>query len=453
MIRRTNRYVSLWMAAVLMSAGCAEDAITPETEEFSEVTDNESIEQALQAITDDLGLAEDGDIGRLNDADERPAFGSDAFEREFGRDLGEREVDGDIADDPEISDRVDRGEVHVFNILAVWGRIKPNDADWSPLRWDPALQVMEGDGVRVRRELRFERGDRVHPQRVRHEVFMSSVTGPHVDGVVAQVAITAEDAANAFLRFRSLPLSVEIPARRLADLNEFHQIDRTGNGLMLVAVQRPPQPDPCAHGFMGGRWARTSDQGGVYGGVWRAAHGERSGYLAGRWGVTADGAQVFHGKVVNAQGEFLAFMAGNYNDGAYRGEIYGRGGNLLGHVRGHYAAADAGGHGLFRGVWQQVCERDEPNDPSCSVAADGRLEACEPTDRPLDRPNADDRPDDTDPTTDTPNDRPDNTDTPSDRPTDEDPNAGGDQPATGDERPTDDGNTTDGDRPSTGDRG
>jgi hypothetical protein len=203
----------------------------------------------------------------------------------------------------------------------------------------------------------------VHPQEVRHVVKMSSVTGPHVDGVVAQVALPRPflepvDAtiarpiptARAFLAFESEPFSVTIPASKLDDLGFVEMIDRTGNGVMLMAMRRTP----CVAGFMAGRWARTSSTGGVFGGVWQQA-----------------------GKVVNLQGEFLAHMTGSYSDGVYEGELHGRGGALSGHVRGRYTGED--GHGVFQGGWRQKCATEPPY-PCLMTADDVRI--CGPMVRP-----------------------------------------------------------------------
>ena len=129
---------------------------------------------------------------------------------------------------------------------------------------------------------------------------------------------------------------------------------------------------------MKGRWARTSEQGGVFGGAWVQSNGRREGYLAGRWGVTGSGERVFHGKIVNLQGEFLAFMAGTYGGGIYEGEIYGRGRVLLGYMKGRYTGEDGQGH--FLGGWQQSCVTDVPP-RDCHLTSAG-LRVCVTTARP-----------------------------------------------------------------------
>jgi hypothetical protein len=201
-----------------------------------------------------------------------------------------------------------------------------------------------------------------------------------VDGVVAQVAVlngpvVVSDAerpiVEPYFAFRSLPFSTRIPVSELADLNVAKVIDNTGNGVILTAIRTPPTG--CAFGFMGGRWARTSERGGVFGGIWHQANGRREGYLAGRWGVTASGDKVFRGKLVNLQGEFLAFLAGNYDGGDYKGEMYDRNGVSLGYMRGRYMGED--GLGLFQGAWRQACITDPP--PPCQLTAAG-MRVCDP---------------------------------------------------------------------------
>ena len=340
--------------------------------------------EAIETIANEIGLAPEGGMGGMDDSAESPAFGNAVFAEAFGTTNDGRELGADLATDPTITSFAPDA-ASIYHVMAVWGRIrpKPNTA-WSRLQWDPTLEVREGDAVRVRREILFEGGDRVHPQEVRRLVEMTSATGPHVDGVVTQVAVlnspvVVSDAiapeVEPYFAFRSLPFSTRIPASELAGLNVAEIIDDTGNGVLLTAIRRPPTG--CAFGFMGGRWARTSARGGVFGGIWHQANGRREGYLAARWGVTASGEQVFHGKIVNLQGDFLAFMAGNYDGGEYKGEIYGRNGVFLGFVRGRYMGED--GHGRFQGAWRQACVTDPP--PPCQLTADG-TRVCISTARP-----------------------------------------------------------------------
>jgi hypothetical protein len=381
MMRRSTRWTGLLALILLASAACADEVLTPEVSGPDPVAEEEALVEAIEAIADQIGLAPDGSVAGMDDSDEAPAFGNTTFAEAFGAANDGREVDADLASDPTITSLAPDA-VSLYHVMAIWGRIRPNrNTRWSGLQWNPALQVRERDAVRVRREILFEPGDEVHPQEVRHLVEMTSWTGPHVDGVVAQVAVRHDpillsDATapieEPYFAFRSLPFSTKIPASELPGLDFVEIIDDTGNGVMLTAVRRPPTP--CAFGFMGGRWARTSERGGVFGGVWQQANGRREGYLAGRWGVTAAGEKVFRGKIVNLQGEFLAFMAGNYDGGHYKGEIYGRNGAFLGYVRGRYTGED--GQGLFHGAWRQACDTETP--PPCSLTADGVRE-CDAT--------------------------------------------------------------------------
>lgn len=388
-MRRSVQPRTWMMVLALATAACVEETLAPEVEQPAAVETQEqtpavdpevALVSALDEITNQFGLAQVGTLAGVGESDEAPAFGSQVFADAFGGpDAPEMSVD--IATDP-ILLPMPPDRIQIYNVLAVWGRIRPNpNTEWSPLQWDPALQVAEGDGVRVRRELLFEQGDEVHPQEQRNLVEMTSWTGPHIDGVAAQVAIvspaltpndpTTDVADDHFLAFRSEPYSVKIPADELGGLHVAEILDDTGNGVLLAALRRPPTP--CAVGFMKGRWARTNDRGGVFGGLWVQSNGRREGYLAGRWGVNDAGEKVYHGKIVNLQGEFLAFMAGTYGEGAYKGEIYGPGRVLLGYMRGRYTGED--GHGFFLGGWRQSCA-DEVPPRRCELTATG-LRICQ----------------------------------------------------------------------------
>jgi hypothetical protein len=354
-------------AIMIVASACGEDTLAPDLDQAQELgSPDTALVSAIDEITRQLGLDEVGSLAGVGETDEAPAFGNALFAEAFGG-PEPPELRADVASDPTLlSIAPDR--LQIYSVMALWGRVRPRqNTDWRPVQWDPALQVAEDDAVRVRREILFEPGDEVHPQEQRNLVTMTSRTGPHVDGVVAQVALVtpgitptdptiASNVAGDFLAFRSEPYSVRIPAAELAGLHLAELIDDTGNGVLLASVRQPPPA--CAVGFMRGRWARTSDHGGVFGGVWVQANGRREGYLAGRWGVTASGERVFHGKIVNLQGEFLAFAAGTYGNGVYEGEIYGRGRVLLGYMRGRYSADD--GHGFFLGGWKQACATDVP---------------------------------------------------------------------------------------------
>ncbi len=381
------------LALLFVATACDEEVVAPElapqSEAVEEVDPDAALVSAIEEITNQLGLGQVGTLAGMEETDEAPAFGNLVFADAFGT-ADAPELSTDVVTDPVLSD-LPPDRLKLYSVLALWGRVRPHlNSEWSPLQWDPALQVAEGDAMRVRREILFELGDEVHPQEQRNLVTMTSRTGPHIDGVVAQVAIvtpgtiTPDDPTTAtatdeqFLAFRSLPYSVKVPADDLGGLHVAEVIDDTGNGVLLASLRRPP--GLCAVGFMQGRWIRTGDQGGVFGGVWHQANGRREGYLAGRWGVTASGERVFHGKIVNMEGQFLAFMAGSYGDGVYEGEIYGRGRALLGYVRGRYTGED--GHGLFLGGWRQACVTDVPP-RECQLTSDG-IRVCEAVSRPTD---------------------------------------------------------------------
>ena len=377
MVRSHSLKLMLLPLAILIAA-CDDEPAAPEIEATPEelaITDPDAaLVSAIEGITDQMGLSETSSLTVVPETNEAPAFGSSVFAAAFAEPDAPL-LSTDMATDTAVTD-VAPDRLRMYNVLAVWGRIRPRaDVEPSPLQWDPVLQVAEGDAVRIRRELLFEAGDEVHPQEERNSVSVTSWTGPHVDGVVAQVAFVAPDVVSVddtappehFLAFRSEPYSVSIPAEELGGLRVAEVIDDSGNGVLFAAVRKYMQP--CGAGFMKGRWARTSERGGVFGGAWIQVNGKREGYLAGRWGLNAEGEPVFRAKIVNAQGEFLAVMAGTYGGGVYEGEIYGRGREVLGHVRGRYTGED--GHGSFLGAWKQACDPDDRPDRSCELKDDG----------------------------------------------------------------------------------
>ncbi len=377
MIRSTPLRL-LGLALVVAVTACDEETTAPEFEPTPEALAATDPDAALVAAMDEvaaqIGLAETSSLTTVSETDEAPGFGNALFAAAFGEPEGPLLTD-DITTDSTVS-RADHDRLRMYDVLAVWGRIRPApDAEPIPLQWDPALHVADGDAVRVRRALLFEPGDAVHPQEQRNLVTMTSWTSPHVDGVIAQVALTPRDtgstdevAPEPFLGFRSAPYSVSIPGSELGGLRVAEVIDDSGNGVLLAAVRK--YMAPCGAGFMKGRWARTGPEGGVFGGAWLQVNGRREGFVAGRWGVNDAGEPVFRAKIVNGQGHFLAVMAGTYGDGVYEGEIYGRGRQVLGHVKGRYTAED--GHGSFLGAWKQACGTDDRPERECELTDSGR---------------------------------------------------------------------------------
>jgi len=332
-------------AALLSTTACVEQSNGDVPE--STLPSDDSIEQALTSIDD--SMSDDS-------LDEEPAFGDATFSAAFDEDDVQDPGAVDLREDPEIV-RTDGEAVRIFHVMAVWGRIRPNDNEPIAMRWNPSITVADGDAVRVRRTVRFDRFDEVLEQETRNRLDIISATRPHVDGVVLQVAITAADAVDGYLQFAAGDMAFRYGVSELGNLSEQLITDSAGNGLMLVSLDRTPDDNPCASGFLAGRWINTGAPGGVFGVRWMSEDGDVVGHLAGRY---ADGE--FRAKYIDRNGEFRGFLAGVYGDGHFTGEYYDADGNQLGVLRGQYTT-NGTGHGLFRGSWSKDCSVD-PIDPS-----------------------------------------------------------------------------------------
>lgn len=340
---RTTRRLTVLCSIALLASACAETGDDDGAE--STAPSDAQIEQSLSSIDDNMTI--DG----TQDLDEQPGFGDPVFSRAFAEDATVETSAGDVRDDLAPDGGPTVQPVQVVHVLAVWGRIRPNDNPPEAVRWNPTIEVSQGDALRVRRTVRFDRYDRVLPQESRQAVSIVSSTQPHIDGVVLQVAMTDADG---WLGFKADNFAIRFQASELADLNEFALLDRAGNGVTFTAIDRSDVPDECAAGFVAGRWANTrGEDGGVFGGRWMNEDGTVVGHLAGHY---ANGD--FRGKYIDADGRFRGFLAGVYGDGVFSGEWYDADGNQKGNLRGHYTSSQDGeaGHGLFRGAWSESCD-------------------------------------------------------------------------------------------------
>lgn len=361
-MRRMIHFQSVMFTALALfvALGCVEEVPNPDLDLY----DTSALALELDRITSELTTT-DGLI--YDDTNTRPNFDSEMFALHFSSDRDSDELSSDLSEDESVQPERIEQNVEIHYILAMWGRIDPQEGVRPiPLVWNPSLQVLEGDMVTVRRTVFFDSRDEVLPQHVRHQVDMISQTMPHVDGVVLQVALARSDASRpAYLRFRSVPVSIEVPASRLSNLDYSVMIDRAGNGLSLVSLEQDPVEQHCPSGFLAGRWIDTEERGGVFGGAWRTENGRIIGHVAGRYGVTSSGEQVFSGKYIDLDGRFKGILRGNYAEGQFRGEWLDADGDHRGYLRGNYGGSeDATRAGWFRGVWHETCPPLSDDDPS-----------------------------------------------------------------------------------------
>jgi hypothetical protein len=324
---RAFRHVALLSCAVvLLAPGCVEE-LGP----VDEGAGYDSVDQALRRVVDG-GEAE-------GTGDTEPGFGDETFRRAFGEDTRRGDAD-------DLRDEVPEGGA-VYHVMAVWGRVRDVEGVRAePLRWNPEFRVNQGDAIAVRATTDLERSDTVLPRRARNLLSLLSATGGDVDGVILQLRVT--DPATASLSVHTESISLRYHGRTLANLDEQHLVDRSGNGIFLTVLDETPTPEVQAQGYMAGRWTITPE-GGVAGGRVMNADGEVIGHT-----IMEFAGGRFRGRIIDRAGNFRGTVVGRYGGGRYRGEILDINGNKVGEMSGAYAADDSGGSGRFRGTWRRT---------------------------------------------------------------------------------------------------
>lgn len=338
----TLRPMAHALLSTILLAGCYASAEEVETGEIAEALEMEN--------------------GGLTLEDELPAFG-------IADELAEIEV---LAEDPLFEDTMSTdAEVLAitsapdavrYRVAVSWGQI-PGDATNDTARdWSGILAVNRG-ALLVRRTLAFEpRTDHLLPRTDRRAVAFTSATLPHHDGLVLEIVDPDPGAAEPILLGYSGdlpgPLGSEagrlaVPLRALLDGPVELASDDAGNRMVAVALARPI--DPCAHGFLMGRWHRVADGRGRFVGRVVDEDGALRGHVRGIYGVRASGEQVFFGKYIAVDGTFRGIFRGGYDEGRFAGRWLSRSGDV-GVLGGHYREAipgpETGGH--FVGRWAET---------------------------------------------------------------------------------------------------
>ena len=129
-----------------------------------------------------------------------------------------------------------------------------------PVDWDGSLSTTNGT-VHLARTIRFERNDRVLPQRDRSVLAWESTTTVNWDGVLTVLRI-ADPGAQVTLH--TAQVSFTWTARELPGLHVHQVVDRAGHAIEVRGfLIQPPSPRPCecAKFAVGLRWGNLSSNG------------------------------------------------------------------------------------------------------------------------------------------------------------------------------------------------
>lgn len=299
---------------------------------------------------DEIGAALELENGGLSLDDEVPAFGDESVLR--AADVPEEPGDDPVELDPAVLPLADRPEARAYEVTVWWGQI-PGNRDNERIRdWTGAFAVNRG-AILVRRRIAFELNDRLLPRDNPRIVPFTSATRPHMDGLVLTL-LDPEPTADEplLLGYRGRDgTEVVLPMPLLADHPVTRVIDDAGNRMVAVGGVRPL--DPCAHGFLRGRWESVAEgRGRLLGGV-VDADGNLIGHIRGIYGVRASGEPVFFGKYIALDGTFRGIFAGHYGDGRFAGRWLSRSDDrgVLGGTYRETPEEDGDGH--FLGRWEE----------------------------------------------------------------------------------------------------
>jgi len=358
------RWGILVLALAFLATGCS-DGNDPFTTNGDTIGGDNSI--------DEIDLNEE--YGGLAFADESPAFGDELLVAEtLEMEQASLEEDDEarvLDEEPEVRDhpRLKRTTVRIL-----WGQLdgRPENSDPSlavnderpelPIvDWSGGLHVSEGM-VAVKRTILFERRtDHLLPRVDRQTVAWTSLTRPHIDGIL--VCILQKPDSNGVypegdLQFRTEAFSATIPFSELDGLDRTATIDDFGNA---ISFEGKVVDDYCPKGMMRGYWVNLpGDSGGFFRGHWVSAMGRPAGHVIGRWGVNDAGQQVFAGKIIGRNGECRGLMRGHWEPsedggGVFNGHWASKFGKIEGVLHGEYRSSEYAGLGFFRAGWKANC--------------------------------------------------------------------------------------------------
>lgn len=280
-----------------------------------------------EAPTEDIEAALEQDNGGFTTDDELATFGADEL---FDSALieGDTLVTDEIENDSAILAMSGAATAETRDMVVMWGRM-PADPDATDGRdWSGEIRLNRG-GILVRRRIAFEQAtDRVMPRdRTRPDrVEFRSVTRPFADGLAITVIDPDRDNAEPMRLTYTSADGTRTHTMDLRELDDGPIVVDAGDGNRIVAAGRR-RFDPCAHGFMRGRWHALAPNHGVFLGVVANGAGEPVGHVRGIYGQRRNGDPVVFGKFINREGEFTGIINGTYEGGRFHARWINRQGD------------------------------------------------------------------------------------------------------------------------------
>jgi len=309
---------------------------------------------------DEIASALEDDNGGLTMDDELPMFGAD--DDFAAAALGDQvEYVDPMEQDESVAVMMDGPDAVVARVQLLWGQLPP-DGQPDLRNWSGRISINRG-ALLVRRTIAFDPvTDRILQRTDAQQVDFTSVTAPHVDGLVLVIVDPQPDSSEPLtLSYASIAdgevytatLGALLAGPVVADLGD-------GNRMAGVALARPI--DACDHGFLRGRWRAVAPGRGVFMGGVADGEGAPIGHVRGLYGRRLNGEQVFFGKYIDLDGHFRGIFGGHYQDGDFRGRWLTRAGEH-GVLGGEYRETSPGPHpaGHFAGRWAETsCAQDLP---------------------------------------------------------------------------------------------
>lgn len=294
------------------------------------------------------------DNGGFDTADEALQFGTPDLFASAAIESDAAVADA-LATDPAIVDLQATAEAHT--LVIVWGQLPADPLATDARDWSGELRLSRGALV-VDRTIAFEDAtDRLLPRQRRDAVAFASRTRPFVDGLVLTVLDPTPAAAEPLTLTYAAATGGATYTLDLSRLAAGPIVVDAGGGNRIVATGVRRELDPCAAGFMRGRWHQLTPHVGAFLGGVADADGTPIGHVRGIYGERRSGAHVWFGKFIDRDGRFIGILGGEYRDGHFAGRWADRAGDR-GAVHGVYFEGPTLRAGGWAARWAETtCDR------------------------------------------------------------------------------------------------